>query len=1070
MQRQQHNDAVVQQQRLGAVAKLAQRQKGKTTTTTTIVRTVQQPDGGITTTKTVIKRGRRRKGDNGTGERKTIKKVMSRDGGTVGRHQEQKHITGETQETNHPPKVVKRIVRRKVHRSPGPNATQLDSSHDRVNEKQQFTQSVSLQGVSSKPGVSQDGVLLQQHQLEDEIRRVEAAIAAKNTNAKARTASSSQAHLPARVKQKQNQQNATTEESKHLEEEIRQIEAAIATENKRQKDATAVCRPKNSHLPVTDTHTTPARNVMHQTKHAHKQGEHPQQAVSLDIFMQQSPRRAAAQGMTEAATAAGNNANLRHKAVKRFVRKAHQAPRTMPAGTTANYTPAGESPEAQQAAKAAALHRKQIEDEIRQLELQIGAERKRKIKNVVKTQNNVTKSVGASHDPAEAARLQLEEEIRQMEAAIEAAKQQQQGPHKKNKTRSTGQHFTPDEEAAISEYKKMTKIGLPEIAIFNCMIRDGVSDKVQRAVLGADNILLQPPENTGIRRGSKPQVQQATPSAQTAPVSSSLPPELGSFLQMKKLGLPEGAILHAMNRAGIPSDMHHLVFSEGGGAPAPTRRRRKRKSQAHPVPSSLHTGNAPAPAVPVSNSLPSELEPFLQMKKIGLPEGAVLHAMHKAGIPPDKQQLLLPENGSSSGALAPKSHRKLHSKPISSTSGPQTSSIEPLSAQEEVVVKEYQKMLKLKLPKQAILHRMCKEGASDKIKRAVLGTQAVSKNRKNNDATIKPLASAHHLTAPSRTDSKANLLASIQGAAFARDQRVQSGNAVMQDIAPEVKVQPRDTQLSFAFAEQVSQMARARDARLLAGGEKKMTKIKNKEDYRKDLKSIFIEAAELGRLTRLSEYVVEATASEKTKEEEWRSSGLLAIQWRSNHMSVIHEAARVGNEIKLREKVVGNHPEYEEGMEYDEDEEEQNPRLQQLMELNKRAGAGQHKVEKLMRGRKQNQERVDLLVRPMYCYINVDEVKLPKTAPPRFDPNKIKQKLAKRPTIDIGNEAATAAWERRARLDRPNSMPKITGVCACPYCENASPFQTYAYRLKEKQQKGESSASGHGRHQHNLSR
>ena len=48
----------------------------------------------------------------------------------------------------------------------------------------------------------------------------------------------------------------------------------------------------------------------------------------------------------------------------------------------------------------------------------------------------------------------------------------------------------------------------------------------------------------------------------------------------------------------------------------------------------------------------------------------------------------------------------------------------------------------------------------------------------------------------------------------------------------------------------------------------------------------------MGRLTRLNEHVVESVAVEKTPEEEWRSNGLLSIQWRSNHMAVIKDLAR----------------------------------------------------------------------------------------------------------------------------------------------------------------------------------
>jgi hypothetical protein len=58
-----------------------------------------------------------------------------------------------------------------------------------------------------------------------------------------------------------------------------------------------------------------------------------------------------------------------------------------------------------------------------------------------------------------------------------------------------------------------------------------------------------------------------------------------------------------------------------------------------------------------------------------------------------------------------------------------------------------------------------------------------------------------------------------------------------------------------------------------------------------------------------------------------------------------------------------------------------------------------------------------------------------------------------KPMMDIAKYVATAAWERRARLDRPNMMPKMRGECDCIYCTQASPFQTYAYKLKEQKRK-----------------
>ena len=312
---------------------------------------------------------------------------------------------------------------------------------------------------------------------------------------------------------------------------------------------------------------------------------------------------------------------------------------------------------------------------------------------------------------------------------------------------------------------------------------------------------------------------------------------------------------------------------------------------------------------------------------------------------------------------------------------------------------------------------------------------------------------------PATETVRFNLLASVKDAAVAREKRLEetNGELIMKEYEPEVKAQRKSTpQLSFSLAEMVTKKAIEREKRLEEGGEKRMTKIKEKEEYKKDFSSICIEAAALGRLTRLKEYEVDAVAVEKTPEQEWKSNGLLAIQWRCNYMSIIHEAAQMGSETKLPETIVSNCPEEEQDWNADEEEMKLTPRMRQLMELNNRVGTGQHKVDKLVLGRKEQQvDALSLLVRPMYAYSKINDVKLPKPDVPSMNPAKYKKrykenkKVAKhtyRPMIDIGNEVATRAWERRTRLDRPGAMPKIKEECPCPYCGSASPYQTFAYR------------------------
>jgi hypothetical protein len=323
---------------------------------------------------------------------------------------------------------------------------------------------------------------------------------------------------------------------------------------------------------------------------------------------------------------------------------------------------------------------------------------------------------------------------------------------------------------------------------------------------------------------------------------------------------------------------------------------------------------------------------------------------------------------------------------------------------------------------------------------------------------------------PSAKPAKPNWLAAMAVAATERVQRLEDGGELfMSEQKPEVAAQRQITpQLSTSLAEAVAKKAADRDKRIAEGGEKRMTvvKEKEKEDYKQTLASIFNDAAKLGRLTRLDEHCVEATAGQKQAVQAWESKGLLAIQWnhRSKHMSVIHEAAAAGNAAKLPENVVSNAPEEQRDYDYNNLDQELSPRMLQLLELNTRAGTGQNKVDSLVMGRKEAKTPDALLVKPMHCYSSIEEIILPKKRTPRVDPAKAKAfYLARlkaadnehRPLTSISNDVATLAWERRSRLDRPGQAPRVTQICSCPYCFDASPFQTVAYMVKEGQRKEE---------------
>ena len=310
---------------------------------------------------------------------------------------------------------------------------------------------------------------------------------------------------------------------------------------------------------------------------------------------------------------------------------------------------------------------------------------------------------------------------------------------------------------------------------------------------------------------------------------------------------------------------------------------------------------------------------------------------------------------------------------------------------------------------------------------------------------------------------RSSLLAGISQAAADREKRLEDtgGKHQMREHTPEVQQQQKGApQLSFDMAELITKKAMDREKRLADGGEKKMTKIKEKEEYRVQFTDICAEAAKMGRMTRLNEHSVEAVAGEKTPEQEWKSNGLLAINWRSNYMSVIQEAANFGNQIKMPEKIVSNDPNEMRDVNLDIIEKPMSPRMRQLLELNQKVGEGGHKLDHFVHSKKEElKPDMSMIVRPMKTYSNIEDVVLPRPAPPRYDPRKQRENLKKyakhvdRPLQSIGNDVAARAWERRARLDRPNALPKMKRVCDCAFCATASPYQTYAYKVIEERRK-----------------
>jgi hypothetical protein len=292
------------------------------------------------------------------------------------------------------------------------------------------------------------------------------------------------------------------------------------------------------------------------------------------------------------------------------------------------------------------------------------------------------------------------------------------------------------------------------------------------------------------------------------------------------------------------------------------------------------------------------------------------------------------------------------------------------------------------------------------------------------------------------------LFSDMMSAVGQREKRVEDGSLYQQEI-----VQQPAKAASFDLAAMVSNAARDREARLEAGGEKKVTVIRDREEYKDDFNNVALEAAELGRLTRLNEYIVEAVAVEKKVKEAWQSKGLMAIDWRTQHMSIIHEAAKLGEETRLREYVVSNCDEEEDEYWAEGDHAFSFDRMAALEKLEQMSKVEQHMfLQKIL----DQEDGTRGIVRPMYMYNDIRHVVLPKGRLPKLDQTKAREELSRmdRPLSNISNEVMAKAKDRRRRLEMLDEEPHMRAECDCGYCGTASPFQTFAYRVVEGRVKG----------------
>ncbi|KAG7345153.1 hypothetical protein IV203_032684 [Nitzschia inconspicua] len=259
---------------------------------------------------------------------------------------------------------------------------------------------------------------------------------------------------------------------------------------------------------------------------------------------------------------------------------------------------------------------------------------------------------------------------------------------------------------------------------------------------------------------------------------------------------------------------------------------------------------------------------------------------------------------------------------------------------------------------------------------------------------------------------------------------------------------------------------------------------------RLDMAQAAADAASLGRLTRLSEKVIESTSLEPVEEpvDTWKRKNVAETELnRSNHFKVINEAAAVGQMKRVRNKTNTRNTALQGWDEHEEAKNEEVP-----LDWRHCSSSNFTRPERSLRQTRpkklllSSHERMDRFVedevaekkKSMYApdqllerqqqkdealsrFLSGDMDWLPSTNLPTIALPKVFLSK-KRIRASLVTEVAEACAARNRRLSC-NFRLQIRKSCTCPYCKSPSAIQTLAYQVlqgkcsKEEQEKGSAS-------------
>ena len=229
---------------------------------------------------------------------------------------------------------------------------------------------------------------------------------------------------------------------------------------------------------------------------------------------------------------------------------------------------------------------------------------------------------------------------------VDAVMSKDVAPAVVKQTQSSGS-LSQEEEKTAEQYRKMKKMGLPDGAVTHKMIADGISVKIQEAVLAGNSTPTARTTSIPTSSSSRNSGTNTNAGGNVSSLSRQDEATATPYRKMIKTGLPEGAVRHKMTMDGIEMHIQDSVLK---GETA--RNSGNTAANTNVAATSKGAGKISS----LSRQDEATATRYRKMVKTGLPEGAVGHKMTMDGVGKHIQDSVLkgetpapPANDPSSG-------------------------------------------------------------------------------------------------------------------------------------------------------------------------------------------------------------------------------------------------------------------------------------------------------------------------------------------------------------------------------------------------------------------------------------